>query len=134
MKRLAYSLLATVFFVLAFTGCEKLAIPEITNTSIEETEPGVIEATATMTSKEIDDCGIIYSSRNSTPTLENHEGKVEGTLKGDQFSATLNLKTNTNYYFIFYATNELGTTYSTSINRRTSTVKPGPDDNPFPNP
>lgn len=134
MKRLAYSLLATAIIILTLSGCEKLAIPVITDANIEETEPGVIEATATMTSKEIDDCGIIYSSRSSTPTLESNEGKVEGTLKGEQFSATLKLKTNTNYYFIFYATNELGTTYSTTINRRTSPAKPGPDDNPFPEP
>lgn len=127
------SLVVCMTAVVLLSGCEKLTAPTIENTSVVEVTPGVINAKATMTSKEIDDYGLIYSSKNSSPTLNSKEGEVKGTLEGSDFSAEVILKTNTTYYFVFYATNEVGTTYSTAYKITTSLYKPGKDDNPFPN-
>ncbi|MBR4779650.1 MAG: hypothetical protein IK011_07185 [Bacteroidaceae bacterium] len=127
------SFAALVCATILFCGCEKLTVPTIEDTSVTETTPGVIRAQATMTSKEIDDYGLIYSTKNSSPTLASKEGTVQGTLEGSAFTAEAMLKTNTTYYFVFYATNEVGTTYSTAIKLTTSLYSPSIDDNPMPN-
>lgn len=135
-KILRFSLagmLATVAFV--FAGCEKLEIPVITEAKVVETEPSVLEATAVMTSKEIDECGFVYSKKSSTPTLDSKDGIVYGELESDgTFSSIVTLEPGKTYWFMFFATNEIGTATSEIIKVHTSLFTPQQEDNPLPKP
>ena len=128
--------IAAILFAVTFhlVGCEKLTVPTITDATVEELTPGTISAKATMTSKEIDEYGLIYSTKNTSPDLNAKDAIVNGNLEGSNFTAEVTLKTNTTYYFVFYATNEKGTTYSTATKLTTSLYNPSIDDNPFPKP
>ena len=124
-----------VLLVLAFCGCENIEIPVITEPKAVETSPTVVDLSAVMTSKQIDEYGVVYSAKSKNPSLSSNDGKVSGTLDANGlFTATLTLATNTTYYFVFFATNEVGTATSVPVELKTSLYTPNVDDNPFPNP
>ena len=118
---------------MALTSCEKLEIPVITDCKVVETSPTVIETSAIMTSKQIDEYGIAWRKNSSHVTVTANDGTTTGTLDSEgHFTATVTLDTNADYYFIFFATNEIGTTTSETVKVHTSFFEPKKDDNPFP--
>lgn len=121
--------------ILVLSSCEPLEIPAITDPHVTESSPAVISATAIMKSKQIDECGVIFSSKTSSPTLSKNDGIVYGTLDGNgSFSATVPVEANVTYYFVFFATNEIGTTTSESLKLTTNPLSPKQEDNPLPKP
>lgn len=135
MKRLISHILPLLFVLVACSACERLTIPVISQTKISEPEVGVVNAKAIMRSKQIDECGIYYSSSSSKPSLNDNDAIICGDLDSDgTFTATLTLKANTIYWFVFFATNELGTATSETIKFQTGQFSPNKDDNPLPNP
>ena len=102
---------------------------------VQEVEPAVVEVTATITGGAIDECGICYSTTLTSPTPENNDAIVYGTLKGDQFSVRATLKARTIYYIAVFATNETGrTTTNTALKITTGYRSPSSEDNPLPHP
>lgn len=137
MKKILPAAFAAVLTAVSitFAGCEKLEIPVITDANIVETETAVVQATAVMTSRQIDACGVVYSKKNSNPTLTGKDSIVYGELESDgTFSSTLTLEAGTTYWFMFFATNEMGTATSEIIKVTTGLFTPRQEDNPLPNP
>jgi hypothetical protein len=134
MKRLLPVLLV-LLVAFTFTACERLTIPVISNASVTLADIAVVNAKAVMKAREIDECGLFYSSSNSKPTLADNDAVVYGDLESDgTFATTLTLKANTTYWFVFFATNELGTATSETIKLQTGQFYPDANDNPLPNP
>lgn len=135
MKQIKSTLSIYILFMVLLSGCERLEMPVISDAKAVETSPSVVAVSAVMKSKQIDECGVVYSTKSTTPTPSSNEGIMYGTLDADgQFSATLTLATNTTYHFVFFATNEIGTAMSEPIELTTSLFVPDRDDNPLPNP
>lgn len=127
------SILLLSLLVLTLSSCERLTIPTITNGSVTEVSPAVIEATALMTSKQIDEYGIAWRKGNSQVSATVHDGTATGTLDSNgQFSVTVTLENNADYYVIFYATNDIGTTTSQTFKVHTTFHSPQQQDNPLP--
>lgn len=93
-------------------------LPEIEMSSSYDSETNTFYATLVSAGNSIvSTCGHVWST-DDTPSIDKDsftalEGPVE---EGTAFSSTLkNLKSNTKYYICAYATNEVGTSYSTDI-------------------
>ena len=93
-------------------------LPEIEMSSSYNSETNTFYATLVSAGNSIvSTCGHVWST-DDTPSIDKDsftalEGPVE---EGTEFSSTLkNLKSNTKYYICAYATNEVGTSYSTDI-------------------
>lgn len=93
-------------------------LPEIEMSSSYDSETNTFYATLVSAGNSIvSTCGHVWST-DDTPSIDKDsftalEGPVE---EGAAFSSTLkNLKSNTKYYICAYATNEVGTSYSTDI-------------------
>lgn len=93
-------------------------LPEIEMSSSYDSETNTFYATLVSAGNSIvSTCGHVWST-DDTPSIDKDsftalEGPVE---EGTTFSSTLkNLKSNTKYYICAYATNEVGTSYSTDI-------------------
>ena len=133
MKTIRFFLIPIcMLMLLAFSACEKTNMPVIKQVKISETAPGTILATATILADEIDEVGVCYSTKQPSPTASDNDGIIHGTWDNDSFEATLNLRTNTNYYFVVYASNRAGTTYSATTRIKTSLRAPDENDNPMP--
>lgn len=63
-------------------------------------------------------CGVCWSSTNANPSLSDSHIEV-GTGSGSFSQAISNLQANTTYYVCAYATNSIGTVYSTIITQKT---------------
>lgn len=73
----------------------------------------------------ISNVGACWSSTTATPTIENCDGFIAGTLNGLDISASITgLTNNTNYYFRCYAENGVGVGYSGSTVFTTTTLYP----------
>lgn len=93
-------------------------LPEVEMSSSYNSETNTFYATLVSAGNSIvSTCGHVWST-DDTPSIDKDsftalEGPVE---EGTEFSSTLkNLKSNTKYYICAYATNEVGTSYSTDI-------------------
>lgn len=93
-------------------------LPEVEMSSSYDSETNTFYATLVSAGNSIvSTCGHVWST-DDTPSIDKDsftalEGPVE---EGTAFSSTLkNLKSNTKYYICAYATNEVGTSYSTDI-------------------
>ena len=93
-------------------------LPEVEMSSSYDSETNTFYATLVSAGNSIvSTCGHVWST-DDTPSIDKDsftalEGPVE---EGTEFSSTLkNLKSNTKYYICAYATNEVGTSYSTDI-------------------
>jgi hypothetical protein len=129
---LRLTVLCSLLFILV--SCERTAVPVISKMRVQEVEAAVVEVTATITASKVDECGICYSTKNTSPTPEANEGVVYGTMEGDQFSVRATLKAWTTYYIAIFATNEAGrTTTNTALKITTSHCTPDKKDNPLPN-
>lgn len=125
-------LLLLLFFVIA---CQRTTLPVITGTRIREVEPTVVEVTATIAASQIDECGICYSTTNTSPTPEQNDGIIYGQMNGNTFRVSATLSAHTTYYIAVFATNDAGRTVSSSaLKFTTSHVTPDQADNPLPNP
>jgi len=123
----------TLLLLLLATACQRLTIPVITGTRIHEVEPAVVEVTATVTASQIDECGICYSTTNTSPTPEHNDGIIYARMDGDQLQARATLAAHTTYYIAVFATNDAGRTVSsTALKFTTSHVTPTLSDNPLP--
>ena len=93
-------------------------LPEVEMSSSYNSETNTFYATLVSAGNSIvSTCGHVWST-DDTPSIDKDsftalDGPVE---EGTEFSSTLkNLKSNTKYYICAYATNEVGTSYSTDI-------------------
>ena len=125
-------LLLCLTSVLVVMGCHRITLPAISNVHIEEILPATLKVTAIISGSEIEECGICYSTTNTSPTLESNDGIIYGSLEGDRFTVRVTLKPKTAYYIAVFATNEAGRTTSTSMKFTTGVVNPDIKDNPFP--
>lgn len=135
MKHILHNVTILCISALALflTNCEKLEIPVIKDCTVLEIEPTIIEASAVMTSKQIDECGIAWSKGKSQVSPSVNDGSLTGTLDSEgKLTISVALQANTDYYFIFWATNEVGTTTSETIKVHTSFLGPKKEDNPLP--
>lgn len=124
-----------LLIMLLAAACQRTTVPVITGTRISEVEPAVIEVTATITASQIDECGICYSTTNTSPTPEQNDGIIYGQMDGTTFRVRATLSARTTYYVAVFATNDAGRTVSGSaLKFTTSHVIPNQADNPLPNP
>lgn len=95
-------------------------IPEVGSVSVTN-EDGIYVATCTATVSKVfpvKECGFVYSTSTSSPTLEDNTGYAIATLSGTEFKGGLSLtKPSTGsitYYVRGYAKNEHGIKYSSN--------------------
>lgn len=93
-------------------------LPEVEMSSSYNSETNTFYATLVSAGNSIvSTCGHVWSTDDNPSIDKDSFTALEGPVEeGTEFSSTLkNLKSNTKYYICAYATNEVGTSYSTDI-------------------
>lgn len=109
------------------------ALPNVTIDNVTDITRNSAKITGLFSSVfSVREYGVIYSL-NDTPNEDGTKIKLSGSESAGKIETVVsNLKSGTTYYICTYATNELGTSYSSVKSFKTLGNIPGEDDNPTP--
>ena len=109
-------------------------LPKVSGIQVLSIERYAVSVTALFTSEfPVTEYGFCYSETNQSPTVEDKKIKVTSQENG-VFKAEINgLESHTTYYIRAYATNKVGTSYSSVLEITTEGGIPNQDDNIKPN-